>query len=69
VADWNRKEYLKAKIRAAVKNLLIKDINGRATYTEIEQLSSDVIGNAETIYLLQESKASQTNIDLKDPTS
>jgi type I restriction enzyme R subunit len=51
VADWNRKEYLKAKIRAAVKNLLIKTINGRAQYNEIEQLSTEIINHAETIYI------------------
>jgi type I restriction enzyme R subunit len=56
VADWNRKEYLKAKIRAAVKNLLIKTINGRATYTEIDKLSEDLINQAETIYALQQRK-------------
>jgi hypothetical protein len=55
-SDWNRKEYLKAKIRAAVKNLLIKTINGRATYTEIDKLSEDVINQAETIYALQQKK-------------
>lgn len=54
VADWNRKEYVKAKIRTAVKNLLIKVVDGRATYTEIEQLSSDLISHAETVYALQE---------------
>jgi type I restriction enzyme R subunit len=50
VADWNKKEYLKAKLRAAVKNLLIKTINGRAQYNEIEQLSTEIINHAETIY-------------------
>jgi len=51
VADWNKKEYLKAKLRAAVKNLLIKIINGRAQYNEIEQLSTEIINHAETIYV------------------
>lgn len=50
VADWNKKEYLKAKLRAAVKNLLIKTINGRAQYNEIEQLSTEIVKHAETIY-------------------
>jgi len=54
VADWNRKEYLKAKLRAAVKNLLINIIDGRATYTEIEQLSEDIMTHAETVYALQQ---------------
>lgn len=54
VADWNRKEYLKAKIRTAVKNLLMKAIDGRASYNEIEQLSIDVVNHAEIIYALQQ---------------
>ena len=54
VADWNRKEYLKAKLRAAVKNSLIKVINGRGTYTDIEQLSEEILTHAETIYALQQ---------------
>jgi len=54
VADWNKKEYLKARIRAAIKNSLIKVINGRATYTEIEKLSEDVVAHAETVYALQQ---------------
>ncbi|MEM2073958.1 MAG: DUF3387 domain-containing protein, partial [Nitrososphaeria archaeon] len=49
VADWNKKEYLKARLRAAVKNLLIKAINGRAQYNEIEQLSAEIINHAEII--------------------
>jgi len=54
VADWDRKEYLKAKIRAAVKKVLIKVIDGRASYTEIEQLSIDIMTHAETVYALQQ---------------
>jgi type I restriction enzyme R subunit len=54
VADWNRKEFLKAKLRTAVKNVLIKVIDGRASYPEIEQLSTDIINHAETISALQQ---------------
>ena len=53
VADWDKKEYLKAKIRAAVKNVLIEVIDGRASYTEIEQLSIAVINHAETVYAIR----------------
>jgi type I restriction enzyme R subunit len=54
VADWNRKEYLKAKLRSAVKNLLINIIDGRGTYMEIEQLSEEIMTHAETVYALQQ---------------
>ena len=50
VADWNRKEYIKAKIRASVKNVLIKIIDGRVSYKEIEQLSLEVVNHATRIY-------------------
>ncbi|MBW2069573.1 MAG: type I restriction endonuclease subunit R [Deltaproteobacteria bacterium] len=50
VADWNRKEYIKAKIKAAVKNVLIKVIDGRVSYKEIERLSTEVISHAMMIY-------------------
>jgi type I restriction enzyme R subunit len=53
VADWNRKEYLKAKIRTALKTVLMKAIDGRAEYPEIEKLSVQVLGHAETVYVLQ----------------
>jgi type I restriction enzyme R subunit len=54
VADWNRKEYLKARIRTAVKNVLMRVVDGRATYSEIEQLSMDIMNHAEIIYALQQ---------------
>jgi len=50
VADWNRKEYIKAKIKTAVKNVLIRVIDGRVSYKEIERLSTEVIGHAVMIY-------------------
>ena len=56
VADWNRKEYMKAKIRAAVKKLLMKAIDGRADYPEIEKLSASIMTHVESIYALQEEK-------------
>jgi len=37
-----------------VKNLLINVINGRGTYTDIEQLSEEILTHAETIYALQQ---------------
>lgn len=50
VADWNRKEYLKARIKTALKKVLIKTIDGRATYKEIEQLCREILDQAEVIY-------------------
>jgi type I restriction enzyme R subunit len=50
VADWNRKDYLKAKIRTAVKRVLIKVVDGRVKYKEIEKVSNEVVNHAERIY-------------------
>ncbi|MDH7506653.1 MAG: hypothetical protein QHH15_02540, partial [Candidatus Thermoplasmatota archaeon] len=49
VADWSRKEFLKAKIRATVKQILINAIDGRADYNQINKLSVDVIKHAEAL--------------------
>ena len=50
VADWNRKRFLKAKIMAAVKKILLKAINGRANYNEIDKLSINVMHYIEGLY-------------------
>ncbi len=60
VADYNGKEYLKAKTRVAVKNLLSKAIDGKASYTEIEQLSIDVINYAEIVHTLQSTRTTNS---------
>ena len=54
VADWNRKEYLKAKIRTALQTVLMKAVDGRANYNEVKSLSSEVMKHAETVYVLQQ---------------
>jgi type I restriction enzyme R subunit len=51
VADWNRKEYLKAKIRTALKNVLIRTIDERVKYEEIEKLSKEIVSHAEVVYV------------------
>jgi len=50
VADWNRKEYLKAKLRVALKKVLIKVVDGRVDYKEIDRLTMDVVSHAEVLY-------------------
>lgn len=58
VADWNSKEYLKAKIRSALKNTLMNAIDGRGSYSEIEKLSTEVLGHAESVYVIQNNESS-----------
>ncbi len=50
VADWNRKEYMKARIRMALKSVLMRAINERANYDDIESLSREIITHAEAIF-------------------
>ncbi|MCM8768884.1 MAG: DUF3387 domain-containing protein [Candidatus Omnitrophica bacterium] len=51
VADWNKKEYLKARIRTAFKNVLIRMIAGRMRYEEVDELSKEIMNYAEEIYV------------------
>ena len=51
VADWNKKEYVKAKIKAAVKKILIGIVDGRVSYNEINNLSSELIKHAEAVFV------------------
>ncbi|MEM2918887.1 MAG: DUF3387 domain-containing protein, partial [Candidatus Altiarchaeota archaeon] len=55
VADWNRKEFLKAKIKTTIKRILINAIDGRADYNQIDQLSIDVVKHVETLYMPDQS--------------
>jgi hypothetical protein len=64
--DWNRKEYLKAKIRTALKTVLMKAIDGRAEYPEIEKLSVEVLDHAETVYVLQHDERLLTPMPMVD---
>jgi len=50
VADWNKKEYIKAKIRASVKKVLIRVIDGRVSYDKISRLSIEIMNHAEMLY-------------------
>ncbi len=43
VAEWNRKEYLKAKIRTTLKNVLIRNIEGKFEYEDVEKLSNEIL--------------------------
>ena len=50
VADWNKKEQIKAKIRMALKNVLIKVIDARIDYKEISNIASELLNHAENLY-------------------
>ena len=50
VADWNKKESIKAKIRTAVKNILLKIASEKASYDDIDRLSSIIIEHVALVY-------------------
>ncbi len=50
VADWNRNEFLKAKIRKILKNVLMKVFSGKIEYSKIDQLSKEILNHAEEMY-------------------
>ncbi len=50
VADWNKKEYLKAKIRMALKEVLFNVIDGRVEYQKIDEIATEIFMHAETLY-------------------
>ncbi|MDF2954680.1 MAG: Type I site-specific restriction-modification system [Candidatus Alkanophagales archaeon MCA70_species_2] len=50
LADWNKKEYLRAKIKVALKNALIKVVDARISYGEINKIASEILTYAEEIY-------------------
>ena len=50
VADWNRKDYLRAKIKMALKKALIKVIDARIDYKEIDKIASEILTHAEVLY-------------------
>lgn len=50
VADWNKKEILRARIRKLVKDTLLKVIDERINYDEMDKIASEVLAHAEAVY-------------------
>lgn len=57
IADWNKKDYLRAKIKTALKKTLIKVIGARVDYKEIDRIyndidriASEILSHAEVVY-------------------
>lgn len=52
IADWNRKDQIKAKIRVIIKKILVKVVDARIKYDEIDKLSNQMLTHAEQIYAM-----------------
>jgi type I restriction enzyme R subunit len=50
VADWNKKESLRAKIRWAIKEILINVVDERVEYEKIESVAKEIYEHIEALY-------------------
>ena len=50
IADWNKKEGIRARIRAIVKEILLDMLNINIDYHQINAIANDILGQAEMLY-------------------
>lgn len=50
IVDWNKKETIKAKIKMAVKDILIEGTKGSMEYEKIDIIASKIYEHAQKIY-------------------
>jgi len=50
LVDWNKKDYLEAKIKKALKKILINTIDARVSYEKIDEIASEILTHAEEVY-------------------
>ncbi|MEM0061584.1 MAG: type I restriction endonuclease subunit R, partial [Fervidicoccaceae archaeon] len=50
IVDWNKKETLRAKIKVAVKEILISVIDERVEYERIDKIASQIYEHAQQLY-------------------
>jgi len=50
LVDWNKKDYLEAKIKKALKKILINAIDARVSYEKIDEIASEILTHAEEVY-------------------
>jgi len=51
LADWSKKDYLRARIKTALKKILINTIDARISYAEIDKMASEILTHAEMVYV------------------
>ncbi|MDL1969742.1 MAG: type I restriction endonuclease subunit R [Candidatus Desulfofervidaceae bacterium] len=52
VADWNKKDSIRAKIKMIVKKSLISIVNSKMSYEEIDNIASEVLSQIEVVYAI-----------------
>ena len=50
IVDWNKKETLRAKIKMAIKEILIKVVDERVEYRKIDDIASKIYDQIEVLY-------------------
>lgn len=50
VADWNKKESIRAKIKIIVKKYLIKMVDSKMSYKEIDSIANEMLNQMEIVY-------------------
>ena len=50
IVDWNKKETLRARIRMAIKEILISVLNERVEYEKLDSIASEIFEHAEVLY-------------------
>jgi type I restriction enzyme R subunit len=50
IVDWNKKETLRAKIKMAIKEILVKVVGERVEYKKIDRIASEIYGHIEELY-------------------
>ncbi|MCW7074215.1 MAG: DUF3387 domain-containing protein, partial [Methanophagales archaeon] len=51
LADWSKKDYLRARIKTALKKILVNTIDARISYREIDKMASEILTHAEMVYV------------------
>ena len=51
LADWSKKDYLRARIKTALKKILANTIDARISYREIDKMASEILTHAEMVYV------------------
>jgi len=50
IVDWNKKETLRAKIKMAIKEILVKVVDARVEYEKINKIASEIYERVEILY-------------------
>ena len=50
VSDWNKKESIRAKIKMIVKKSLIKKVDSKISYEQINTIANEMLSHMEVIY-------------------